>query len=440
MPTTPALSAAKMRRNLGVTTVKLAENSVTTEKIQQLQDSRFLGRTSSGTGNPEQINQFLHMRVPGWTNSGHVTNFALLSAYLDGITRSNKNIGSGNFTLQTISYPNVTGNVPINQGSVLAPNGKIYFAPNYDTILRFLDPVTDTISSYGQITKRAGSPATQGGVLAPNGKIYFIPEGGLTTGFIVDPSNNGTTTFDTNGHLVFPISTNYVLNAVLAPNGKIYVCCETGVGATGKIVVIEPNNNNNCYTLTTGLPAAPYINLGPTGLIYTTISGILYKINPTSDTITSLALTGWPSGGIGGSRLTMAPNGFLYATPNSASTFLGYIDPFNDTFKTYALNPCLGTGDTVQGILAANGKIYHTPYSLTSIAVIDPELNSVTTFAFPSLSPNGAAGFWLASQISPQGNIYMDCFGSQSVLKICFPTNNNFNMNYLTSPFNNKGL
>jgi len=34
MPITPALSAAKMRRNLGVTTVKFANISVTTDNIQ----------------------------------------------------------------------------------------------------------------------------------------------------------------------------------------------------------------------------------------------------------------------------------------------------------------------------------------------------------------------------------------------------------------------
>ena len=439
MPITPALSAARMRRSLGVTTEKLANNSVTLGKIQQLQTDKFLGRTTAGTGNPEQVNQFLHMKVPGWTNGGHVTNFALLSGYLDGITRSNKNMGPGDFIQSFITHP--AAGVISNQGSILAPNGKIYLSPNYDTVLRYLDPVTDTIVSYGQITKaQVNSPSTQGGVLAPNGKIYFIPEGGITLGLVVDPSNNSYTFFNSNGHLVFPANTNLVENAVLAPNGKIYVCCSTAaVGGIGKIVVIEPNNNNNCYTLTSTLPAATDINLGPNGFIYTHYNNVLYKIDPSTETITAKTFTGFPSGGIGVSHYVSASNGFFYLPPLASSSFMAYIDPFSETFSTYAMNPTFGIGSSVQGLLAPNGKIYCTPYNTTSIVVIDPEKNTVTSYAFPSISSIGADGFWLSSQISPQGNIYMDCFGAGAILKLSFYNNNNFNMNYLTCPFNNRG-
>jgi hypothetical protein len=124
MPT-PALSAAKMRRNLGVTTVKLANNSVTTDKIQQLQDSQFLGRTSSGTGNAEQINQFLHMQVPGWTNGASYTNFSSISSHIKGLQLSNKNISISAATFEIYGSGSFPGTSAFTGGTI-APNGKIY--------------------------------------------------------------------------------------------------------------------------------------------------------------------------------------------------------------------------------------------------------------------------------------------------------------------------
>ena len=438
MPT-PALSAARMRRDLGVTTLKLANNSVTFDKIQQLEASKFLGRTSSGTGNPEQINQFLHMRVPGWTDGGHVTNFALLSAYLDGIARSNKNIPSGNSTATLISTPNIGTNIPIFQGAVLGPNGKIYFVPNFNTIWTLIDPVTDTYSTFGQFTKINLSPAMQSGVLHPNGKIYFIPEGGITTGVFVDPSNNSVTTFSGNGHLSFPPNTNYVDNCVLHPNGKIYTSAFTGGGGLNKIIVIEPNNNNNCYTFTSTFNRS-YITLGSNGNIYAASNTILYRIDPSSETITPKTLSALSN--IYGGQYTLAPNGFLYSNANDAANgVLGYINPFDETATTYAADPTVGTGQfTLGGVLAPNGKIYLTPYSYPNLVVIDPSTNTVTTHALPSTSNNGAGGFWGSPVLSPQGNIYFSNFGSTSVLKISLNLNNNFSFNVVTNPFFNKGF
>jgi streptogramin lyase len=441
MPITPALSAAKMRRNLGVTTVKLANNSVTLEKIEQIEGNKFLGRTGSGTGNPDQINQFLHMKVPTWTNGGHVTNFSLLSAYLDGVARSNKNIPSSNFTASLISTPGVGANIPIFQGAVLGPNGKIYFAPNYNTIWTLIDPATDTYSTFGQFTKIAATPAMQSGILHPNGRIYFIPEGGITTGVFVDPSNNSVTTFSDSGHLNFPSNTNYVDNSVLHPNGKIYVSAYTGAGGLNKVVVIEPNNNNNCYTFTSTFNRA-YINLGPNGNIYALNNNILYRIDPSSETITPKTLAAFVSN-IHNSWFMLAPNGFLYssAADGGANSSLGYINPFDETVTTYAADPTLGTSQfTGGGVLAPNGKIYLTPYSYPNLVVIDPDTNTVTTHALPSSSNNGAAGFWLTAVLSPQGNIYFSNFGSTSTLKLSLNLNNNFNFNVLTNPFINRGF
>ena len=58
-------------------------------------------------------------------------------------------------------------------GGVLAPNGKIYFAPLNSTKILQLDPTTNTTTLIGSVYE--GADQWYGGVLAPNGKIYFAP-------------------------------------------------------------------------------------------------------------------------------------------------------------------------------------------------------------------------------------------------------------------------
>merc|ERR1711879_783201 len=62
-------------------------------------------------------------------------------------------------------------------GGVLAPNGKIYFAPAAASQVLSVDPETQTAELIGpEMRMRAGtSKYSGGGVLAPNGKIYFAP-------------------------------------------------------------------------------------------------------------------------------------------------------------------------------------------------------------------------------------------------------------------------
>ena len=58
-------------------------------------------------------------------------------------------------------------------GGVLAPNGKIYYAPTNASQILELDPATNTTTLVGSVY--SGTNKWVGGVLAPNGKIYFAP-------------------------------------------------------------------------------------------------------------------------------------------------------------------------------------------------------------------------------------------------------------------------
>ena len=57
-------------------------------------------------------------------------------------------------------------------GGVLAPNGKIYGIPHDSGTVLVIDPITNTVDTFGVLP---GGSKWVGGVLAPNGKIYGIP-------------------------------------------------------------------------------------------------------------------------------------------------------------------------------------------------------------------------------------------------------------------------
>ena len=220
MPT-PALSAARMRRNLGVTTLKLANNSVTFDKIQQLEASKFLGRTTSGTGNSEQVNEFLHMRVPGWIDGAMYTNISAVTAHAQGLAFSNKNISISAATFE-IFGSGVFPGTSAYTGGTIAPNGQIYFTPYTATVGVVLDPVNNSLGTFGPIPVNA-SGKYQGSVLAPNGKVYLIGDGNAFV-TVVDPS------------------TNTVAN-IAAPGGNDK-CAGGALGSSGKIYCFPANINN----------------------------------------------------------------------------------------------------------------------------------------------------------------------------------------------------
>lgn len=152
-------------------------------------------------------------------------------------------------------------------GSILAPNGKIYCAPNFSANVLIIDPVNNTALRTNFGLDLVGEYKFSGSVLAKNGKIYCIPN--ISTKIlIIDPSNNTAEL------------TDFGLN--LSGTSKFRKAFADGLG--------------NIYMLN-----ALHANMLRIDTISNTVQGVLL----TSDSYASM---------------TLAQNGKMYAIPDEAST------------------------------------------------------------------------------------------------------------------------
>ena len=79
-------------------------------------------------------------------------------------------------TTTTIASWIGSGTSGVNQQTAfLAPNGKIYTAPNQDSFVVCIDPETNTTTKLIGNTFGFSSLQSQGGVMHPNGKAFFVP-------------------------------------------------------------------------------------------------------------------------------------------------------------------------------------------------------------------------------------------------------------------------
>lgn len=84
-------------------------------------------------------------------------------------------INPENNTTTTIpGWVSAVGSSVNAQTAFLAPNGKIYTAPNQDSFVVVIDPETNTTT---KLIPSIGFPSlqSQGGVIHPNGKAFFVP-------------------------------------------------------------------------------------------------------------------------------------------------------------------------------------------------------------------------------------------------------------------------
>jgi hypothetical protein len=161
-----------------------------------------------------------------------------------------------NNTTTTIAAPAFNAVLNFN-GSQLAPNGKIYYAPYFGTVFGVIDPEAGTGATYGFAGGFSYAGLTsfalvfEGMVLAPNGKLYCIPHnvpgtsGAITAGpiGIINPDDNTTTTIAS--WIGSTTTGENSQTAFLAPNGKIY----TSPNDDTFLVIIDPETNTTTKLL-----------------------------------------------------------------------------------------------------------------------------------------------------------------------------------------------
>lgn len=208
-------------------------------------------------------------------------------------------------------------------GAIYAPNGKIYFVPSSQTIIRYYDTINKTLGSVASPTSGGFSSA----VLTPDGKIYFIPFT-TTTMYILDTNNDSVTTHP---HVFVLSGGNGYIAGILTPNGRIYMI--------------------------------PFNNLPP--IYLDTASG---QIVPLSNI---------PSAGSAMfNGAVLAPNGKIYPVPFAYNNFIS-IDTKDNTISTLFANPG-GTTAYRGGALSADGDIYLAPHGANRFDLI--HTNSIGKF------------------------------------------------------------
>lgn len=95
----------------------------------------------------------------------------------------------------------------------------------------------------------------------------------------------------------------------------------------------------------------------------------------------------------------LAGNGKIYGVPNKTSEVL-VIDPETDTVDTFAVF----TSDTYRGgVLGPDGNIYCIPDKATNILEIDPNTNTATLWTGPEILPEET---YVGGVLAPNGKIY----------------------------------
>ncbi len=421
---------AKMARDNGIETRKLANNSVSTDKLFQLNQGEFIGRDNlqSGTGNVAASQSYPDISLTSALSApfNATTAWRSLSAYINQVDNTNTVSPSSVYCENFGSAPGTNATI----GACLAPNGKIYFIPHSASTVGYLiNPNNNQLGTYNLLAYTSSAAAIANtGVLAPNGFIYLVP---ATVGYAayINPQNDTLRTFGLNYGTT---TSNKWYGGVLAPNGKIY--CAPHNAST--MLIIDPSNDTT--TTLANYPGTGTWNgsqkfsgavLSPNGQVY--FSGltvnILAKINPNDNTVTTFSIKGSNGG------MTLAPNGKIYAIPYDATNF-SVIDPSNDTITTFAT--CVGSNMYEGGVLAPNGKIYCLSLLATIGRIIDPSNNTVTTITGGGFI--GGSGNYTGGVLAPNGKIYFAPYDATSFLCLNVPSNNNFNQNVCLSPFFNK--
>jgi hypothetical protein len=262
-------------------------------------------------------------------------------------------------------------NPSFSQGpTILAPNGCIYIISG-DVAVTKIDTATDVVSRFGSITYSSQDSLWSHAVLVGTA-IYCIP---WNADYIlkIETSTDTLSTFGS-----FGSNDTLWSHGVLAGNGKIY-----GIPyGSASVLKIDPLTDSattfgSLGDISTNPAEVKYWAkwrhgvLASTGNIYGVPESYdaVLKINPTSDTVSTVGSLGEPSSPSNPARWEMgvlAANGKIYCPPDDATTVLE-IDPATDTLATtgsYA-DPDPGTSLFRHAIRAGNDKIFSIPYDST---------------------------------------------------------------------------
>jgi len=280
------------------------------------------------------------------------------------------------------TYAGFAGVVGESYGGVLAPNGKIYCTPGNSSLLKVIDPSNNTVTVINSTFPKGPDNTNvyyigyQGGVLAPNGKIYFIPNWinsntstRNTIMRVVDPTNDTVSSINGvyGGHI----------SGCVAPNGKIY-CAPTNYSV---ISIIDPSTSTVSSIFAPGTSGTGFA-LAPNGKLYSisSVTGNSFLVvNPATDTCTTYPAV------VGYIGQVLGPDGRIYGVNYNASTgtFVGIIDPDTDTFTTLSnVGISMVNASYTTGLLHPNGKIYFGPHVSASSSLPFLSLNFNTNNNF----------------------------------------------------------
>jgi len=124
---------------------------------------------------------------------------------------------------------------------ILAPNGKIYFVPQWASVFAVLDTLTDTFSVILQRYRLFRSITCYAGVLAPNGNVYMTADRIDRGIFVINTTSHNIATINIPSFQGFECSTTWaqVMSNVLGNDGKIYLI----PGRLRMIMVLDPKTN-----------------------------------------------------------------------------------------------------------------------------------------------------------------------------------------------------
>lgn len=281
--------------------------------------------------------------------------------------------------------------------SSIAPNGKIYCAPERKTNIAVIDTNTDT---YFEIAT-AGFPGDAkffSSAYVPSvNKIYALPYDWDQI-LKIDP--------DTDTYSLIPCATdpgNQFFETLLANNGFIYGAPHDGT----QLIKFDPSTDTFA---TFGAFAAGdrwlHGSIAPNGdLFFLPANGsataAILKVDPSTDTPSiSAAITP-----LDYHNLVLAPNGYLYMIPYNATT-VGKFDPVLETFSTFGT---VAGGDQWHGgTLAPNGKIYCQPRDADTFLVIDTLTDTVEELGDVDMAAvEPTFGKFRASSLAANGAVYM---------------------------------